>query len=360
MAAVVIEEILRRNKLKSASAEQVILGNAVLAGLGQNPGRQAAILAGLPVSVPGLTVSNVCGSGLQSVILGVQSILCGEFGIIVAGGSESATQAPYLIRKDVPAKKIPGNLIDSLIFDGLWCPLSGKRMGELSDEMARQFSISRLRQDAYALESHFRALRATAQGRFRKEIVPVSLTKSKVFDKDERPRKDIDLKKLQALKAVFSSNGTATAGSASVPCDGAAMVLLASEEAVRQYKLKPRARILGYASVALEPEMVFAGSVNSILACLQNARLSLRDVDLFEIGEALATQPLFAMEQLKLSDDKINLFGGDIALGHPLGAAGARILVTLLHSLRDQKRKRGVASVCLGGGGSVAMAIEVL
>ena len=360
LAVVVIKELLRRNKIPAERIDEVILGNGVMAGLGQNPARQAAIAAGLPVSVPGITVSNACGAGLQSVILAAQSIIAGEFDCLLAGGTESASRSPYLVHKDVAHKKVSENLLDSLISDGLWCSVSGRRMGELSDYLAREFSISRIKQDAYAMESHLRAVRAESQGRFKREIVPVALSRGRVFKKDERPRKDIDLKSLQNLKPVFSANGTATAASSSVPCDGAAVLVVASKKFINTNKIKPKARILGYASVAVSPEKVFAGSVYSIQACLKNSRLSFKDVDLFEIDEAFATQAIFTSRELKIPDEKINLFGGDISLGHPLGAAGARILVTLMHSLIDQGKKKGIASVCLGGGGSLALAIEIL
>lgn len=357
LAAFAIQKIVRRNNIKENLINEVILGNTVSAGTGQNLSRQAAMFAGLPVTVPAFTVNSVCGSGLQAVILAAQSIACRKPQVIIAGGTESSSHSPKLI-KNYEETKEP---LDSLIHDGLWCHLSHKHMGDLAEIIAEKFEISRPEQDRFAFESHKKSCRAQEENKFIKEIVPVAVAGNRVFAKDERPRKNINLENLASLPAAFkTSGGTVTAGNSSIPSDGAAVVLLASEEAVKENKLKPKARILGYASIAVEPQMVFTAAVPAVKKCLQDSALAIKDIDLFEISEAFACQAIYTKEELSIHDYKMNIWGGDVALGHPLGAAGARALTTLIHALDDQKKKKGVVSVCLGGGGAVALAVELV
>lgn len=360
LGAAVIKELVRRAEIKGESVNEVILGNTVSAGTGQNLARQAAVLAGLPVSTPAFSVNNVCGSGLQSVILAAQAIRCQEAELVVAGGTESASQSPGIIRKEDEEKNKEEQPLDSVIHDGLRCQITNKHMGELAEFIAEKFKISREEQDQHALESHLKACHAQEQGKFLNEITRITIKDGQYLAQDERPRKNINLERLASLPAAFKKDGTVTAGNSSIPSDGAAAVLLASEAMVKKYKSSPKARILGYASVATDPEMVFTASILSIQECLKKCRLSLKEVDLFEISEAFAVQAIVTQRELKIPSEQMNILGSDVAIGHPLGAAGARILVTLLHALHEQKKKIGLATVCLGGGGAVAVAIEAL
>jgi len=356
LGALVMKELLTRNHIHSSLVKEVILGNTVSAGLGQNLARQALCLAGIPDSVPGYTVNFVCGSGLQAIIFGIQSLACRQSGVILAGGTESASQSPYLIRRHDKEKKE----MDSLINDGLWCYIANKHMGELAERIGENFNISRQEQDEFALTSHRKAYRAGEEGNFLKEIVPIEIQPGEMFVKDERPRRETSLERLQKLSGAFKEGGNVTAGNSCIPSDGAAVAVLATEDLVKQHGWKPKARILGYVSMAVTPEDVFAGSVSSIPRCIDAAGLRFKDIDLFEVVEAFAVQGVLTQKELKIPDEKFNIYGGDVALGHPLGTAGARALVTLIHALIQQKKKKGIVSVCLGGGGTIAMAVEVL
>lgn len=359
LAGFAIKGTLDHSALKKDTVDQIIFGNTVSAGTGQNIARHAGFLAGLPVSTPGFTINHVCGSGLQALILGAQAIFSNEADIVMAGGTESASQAPYLVKRKDKEKK-EENLTDSLIYDGLTCQLTGKHMGNLVENIAQKFHVSRQVQDKFSFESHQKACLAQEAGKFNDEIVGVSLKSGEVFRQDQRPRKNIDLEKLNNLPPAFREGGTVTAGNSSIPSDGAAAFVLASQEAVKKYKLEPKARLLGYSSIALAPEEVFLAAIPSIEACLQKCALKISDVDLFEISEAFAVQAILTQEKLKIPNAQMNIYGGDVALGHPLGAAGARILVTLIHALMNEKKKRGVAAVCLGGGGAITIAIETI
>jgi len=358
MSAAVIEALVSRNRIKPASVREVIFGNTVSAGTGQNFTRQAIHLAGLPSSIPGYAVDHVCVSGMQSVMIAANNLLAGRDGIFIAGGAESATHTPNILSKDESSKpedKIP---VDSLIYDGLWCVISGRHVGQLCEELARKEKIGREAQDVFALNSHQKTCAAIREGKFLKEIVPVRIAAAKIFEKDDRPRKNISLEKLAGLPPVFHKEGTITAGNASIPCDGAAALALADKDTVRKGRLKSRARILGYATAAVEAKDVFASAPLAVREVLKITGKTMKDIDLFEIGESFSAQAIYAQNTLKIPDEKMNVWGGDVALGHPLGAVGARILVTLIHALEDQKRKRGVACVCAGGTGSVSFLVE--
>jgi len=361
LAAATLREIVRHQALNPAWVEQVIMGNAVSAGTGQNLSRQAAIASGLPVSIPAFTVNHVCGSGLQSVVLATQAIKAGDCRLIAAGGTENSSQNPFIVRRYHPENITTNDLKDSMVLDGLWCEMTDAHMGELAEFLAEQYHITRGQQDQYALESHHKACLAQEANKFAGEIVgvPLKLKGGEILKRDERPRKNIDLENLMHLPPAFrKEGGTVTAGNSCIPCDGAGCVVVASAPAVKEYKLKPKARILGYASVAVAPRLVFTAAIPAIRACLKKCELSLKDIDLFEISESFAVQSIVTQSQLKIPEGKMNIFGGDVALGHPLGAAGTRILITLLHALVDQRKKIGLAAVCLGGGGAVAMVIE--
>ncbi len=353
LGGIVIKEILSRNKIPSKLIDQVILGNTVSAGIGQNVARQAAVFGGLPSAAPTLAINNVCGSGLQAVILGAQAILAGDARCIVAGGTESATHAPYFFKRNTQAGKELSSKEDSLIFDGLFCQITQKHMGQLAEDMAEKYKISRKMQDAFSFQSHQKAVSAQAKGYFKNEIISVGTLKD-----DERPRKNINLERLSNLPSAFKEKGTVTAGNSSYPSDGAAAVLLASKEFIQQHKLKPKARILSYDTSAVDPKDVFTASIPSIERALKKAKLSLKNIDFFEISEAFAVQTIVNQKELKIPSEKLNIFGGDVALGHPLGATGTRILITLLSALQNQKKNLGLASVCLGGGGAVTVIIE--
>ena len=361
LASFAIKGICRRNRIDKRWVDQVIFGNVVAAGTGQNLARQAALSAGLPATVPAFTVNNVCGAGLQAVILAAQSVALGKAGLILAGGTESASQSPYFVKRQEAEnyeKKIKElNPLDCLQHDGLFCQMTGQKMGELAQKLAYAFDISRKEQDDYAFDSHRKACLAQKQGKFRKEIIPLRNHEKTIY-LDEHPRKSLERAWLDKLPPVFWTGGTVTAGNSSPSCDGAAVVAVGSADFQRKHKRKPLARIVGYSLIAVTPENVFESLNTAIEACLKECRLQLRDIDFFEISEAFAAQVVLAERRVKIPRAKINVFGGDLALGHPLGTAGARILVTLLNVLRDQKKKRGLACVSFGGGGAIAMVIE--
>ena len=352
----VIANLLKRQNFNPILVDEVIFGNTVMAGNGQNPARQASILGGLLPSTTAYTVNNVCGAGLQSVVLAGQAICSGTSQCVIAGGSESASRTPQFFSKLIETSFDQRDPVDSLLYDGLWCALSGKHMGELCEKLAGKAKITRAIQDTYSLESHCKA----AIGKFDKEIIGVPLADGKAFCVDERIRRRVSIENFATLPPAFVENGTITSGNSSVPSDGSAGVFVVGEKFVRMQKVKPLARILGYASIAVEPQLTFSAGVPAIEACLKACDLKLKEIDLFEVSEAFSAQAIFTRETLKIPSDKVNIYGGDIALGHPLGAAGARILVTLVHALQTEKRKLGLAAICYGGGGAMAMIIESL
>lgn len=362
LGAVVVEDLLKRTKIPKDCIGEVILGNVVSAGTGQNLSRQTAILAGLPVGVNAFTVNHVCGSGLRSLIIGAHTIVCKEAQAAIAGGTESVSWSPALYFHH-EGDRIGGKEkreVESLVYDGLWCHLTEQHMGHLAEAIAQEYEISRQAQDEYALHSHFKACRAQEERKFLKEIVPVAVSKIKFFEKDERPRWNFNNEKLAMLPAAFKREGTVTAGNSSAPGDGAAGVVMASGDFIKRHQLRPRARILGWASIALEPRWVFTAGIKAIQECLKKSGLLINDIDLFDISEAFAAQAIVTQRETGIPEEKMNIWGGDIALGHPLGAAGMRNLVTLIHALKDRKKNTGITCVCLGGGGAIALAVEMI
>jgi acetyl-CoA C-acetyltransferase len=361
LGATCIKAVLERAGVPGDRVDEVIMGNVVSAGLGQNPARQAAIHAGLPASVAGLTVNKVCGSGLVAARLADQAIRLGESSLVVAGGMENMSRAPYLLMKAREGYRMGnGELIDSMIQDGLWDIYGGKHMGTYGDRCAAQYGFTKADQDEFAVRSHTRARKAIEEGVFAEEIVPVEMTvkgKTTVISADEGPNK-FDEAKLRGLRPAFGAEGTVTAGNASSINDGAAALVLASDEAARALGVKPLARVMGAAVFSREPEWFTLAPIGAIRKLLDGLGWSASDVDLFEINEAFAAVTMAAEHELKLPAEKVNIYGGAVALGHPIGCSGARTLVTLLTGLRRTGGRRGVVALCIGGGEAVAMAVE--
>lgn len=361
LGAAAIRGALSRAELASEHISLCLMGNVLSAGLGQAPTRQAAIAAGIPVSTPCAGVSKVCGSGLEAVILGWRAIALGDAEVVVAGGMESMSQAPYLAPKARSGQRLGhGQFLDSMILDGLWDPYGDFHMGEAAERSAAELGIGREAQDAFARESYERARNAIASGAFVAEIEPVRIESRRgetIVREDEEPSR-VDLAKLPALKPAFRKAGTITAGNASTINDGASAVVLASAEAVRRHHLKPVARIIAHANHAQEPERFPTAPAFAIEKVLARAGLRANDVDLFEINEAFATVALGCIELAKLDPARVNVRGGAVALGHPIGCSGARILTTLLYALRDRGAQRGLATLCIGGGEANALIVE--
>jgi len=360
LGAIAVREAVARAALAPSEADEVILGNVLSAGVGQAPARQAALRAGLPPTVAALTVNKVCGSGLKAVMLAAQGVRCGDVDLVVAGGMESMSQAPLVLPREAPAL---GDrlLVDSMMHDGLVCAFSKQSMGEIADDLAKQAGISRDEQDRFALDSHRRALEAGQSGAFAAELVPVTLRRGAeelLVTRDEGPRSDTDLERLARLTPAFGAGGTVTAGNSSLISDGAAAVVVGSESMVTRSGRRPLARIVAAATSGAEPHDLFTAPVEAIRRVLAKAKRSLDDVDLFEINEAFAVQMLACLRELRLPPDRVNIHGGAIALGHPIGASGARVLVTLLHALERRGGRLGVAALCLGGGNAVAMLLQ--
>jgi len=365
LGAMVVKEAVVRAGVEPERIEEVILGNVISAGLGQNPARQAALGAGLPPSVGALTINKVCGSGLKAVMLARQAIACGDGRVIVAGGMESMSNGPYLAPGVREGLRLgPGQLLDATVHDGLWDVYNDFHMGMTGERVSEKYGIDRRQMDEYALQSHRKAARAIREGKFKAETLPVLIPQKKgeplIFDTDESVREDSSLAALEKLKPVFKTDGTVTAGNAPGMNDGAAALLVASGETVRQLDLEPMARIVGQAISGLEPEWVMMTPVPAIQKLMEKIGWKMEDVDLFEINEAFAVQACAVSRELKLDPAKLNVHGGAVALGHPIGASGARVLTTLVYALRDRKARRGVAALCLGGGNGVALAVEIV
>ncbi len=362
LGGIVIRAALEKTAIAAHAVDEVIMGNVLQAGLGQNPARQAALKAGLPVTVPAYTINKVCGSGLKAVNLAVQSIMAGDADIIVAGGMESMTNAPYLLEKARWGYRMgDGKLVDVMIRDGLWCAANDYHMGITAENIAAQYGITREEQDQLAAESQAKALQAIDSGAFLQEIVPVTIKGKKgdtLFATDEYPKRGTAIESLAALRTAFKKDGTVTAGNASGINDGAAALIVMSADKANTLGLKPLARIAGYGAGGVDPSLMGLGPVPACQKALTKAGLSVADIDLFEANEAFAAQFLAVGKELGLPREKINVHGGAIALGHPIGASGARILVTLLHAMQQHGAKRGLATLCIGGGQGIATIVE--
>ena len=364
LGAIVVREAVARARIDPALVEECIMGNVLSAGAGQAPARQAALNGGLSNDVAALTINKVCGSGLKAVMLAAQGIALGDIDVAVAGGMESMSNAPYLLPRAREGLRMgDANLVDSMIHDGLWCAFEHCHMGVSGEHVAEKYGVSRDAQDAYAAESHQKAARAAAEGRFVREIVPVEVPQPKgapiLVRADETIRPDSTAEVLRGLKPAFKKDGSVTAGNAPGVNDGAAAVLVMAEERAASLGAQPLARISAYATSGIEPKLLLMTPVESIRKVLKKTGWRIEDVDLFEINEAFAAQMVAIINELQLDSSRVNVNGGAIALGHPIGASGARVLTTLIYAMKGRGAKRGVASLCLGGGNGVAMAVEM-
>jgi len=366
LGGIALKEAIKRAGISADAVEEVMMGNGWQAGVGANPARNALNKAGIPQTCPGFTVNIRCGSGLRTIMLASDRIRLGDAKVILAGGMESATQAPYILTGARWGYRMgEQKIFDVLHADGFICPLAGRLMGQITDEViVPEFSISREEQDEFSYRSHMRAIAATEQGLFKDEIVPVVLKDKKkgeiVVDHDEIPRKDTTLEALAKLPTIFKKDGTVTAGSSSALCDAGSAVVVADADWAKGEGLKPLAEILSYAAVAVDAEHFPIAPVKAMKTALDKARLSIGDMELVEINEAFAAQVIADLRLLPVNADRLNIHGGAIALGHPIGATGAKILTTLLYSLRQQGKTIGMASACIGGGQGVAMIVKLI
>jgi acetyl-CoA C-acetyltransferase len=364
LGAVVIREAIKRANVKAMDVGDVIMGCVLQAGAGMNVARQASLKAGVPVEVPAETINRVCGSGLQAVVHAVEAVKAGYVDLILAGGTESMSNAPYLMKGARWGYRMGnGELIDSMLHEGLTCSINGCHMGMTAEEVAKRFNVSRADQDAFAAESQARAEKAVASGVFATEIVPVEVPQKKgpavVVSRDEYPRSGTTVDTLAALKAAFTKEGSVTAGNASGINDGAAALVVSTESSATKQGRKPLAKILSYCTTGVDPMIMGMGPVEAMRKAVDRAGLALDDLDVIELNEAFAAQSLAVVRELKLDPAKVNVHGGAIALGHPIGASGARVLTTLVHALQARGGGRGAASLCIGGGMGTAMIIEV-
>jgi len=363
LGSLVVSDVIRRAGVRAESVEEVIMGQILQGGCGQNTARQAAIGAGIPDDVPSYTVNKLCGSGLKSVTLGVLSIAAGEADVIVAGGMESMSRAPYLLEKARGGYRMGNGILeDSILKDALTDAFHGIHMGITAENIADRYRISREESDAFALQSQQKAAKAQGEGLFSREIVPVPIAgrgeKDVVVADDEYPRRDTTMESLAKLRPAFKEGGVVTAGNSSGINDAAAAVLLMEERAARQAGIRPLARIMGWGAVGIDPKIMGMGPVEAIRKALSKSGLTLDEIDLVELNEAFAVQSLAVIRELRLDSRKVNVNGGAIAMGHPVGASGARILVTLLHEMERSGLRRGLAALCIGGGQGIAMVVE--
>lgn len=363
LGAIAIKEAVRRSGIDPNAIEEVIMGNVVSAGIGQAPARQAAVRSGLSVDIPAFTINKVCGSGLKAVMLAAQAIRAGDAQAFVAGGMESMSNAPYLLPKARTGYRMgDGKIVDSVVHDGLWCAFEDIHMGNEAEIIAEKFCVTRDEQDQFSLQSHQRAAAATATGRFKEEIVPIEIPQKKgvlVVDTDEPIRADSSIEALAKLKPAFQQGGTVTAGNAPGLSDGGSATVVVDQSFASAHGLKVLARIVGYASAAIEPRYIFAAPTRAVNRLLERTGMKIGDFDLIEVNEAFAAQTLSNGKELDWDWSRVNVNGGAIALGHPIGSSGSRVLITLIHELRRRGGGRGLATLCLGGGGAVAMAVEV-
>jgi acetyl-CoA C-acetyltransferase len=363
LGAIVVREAVKRAGVAPADVDEVIMGCVIQAGLGQNPARQAALRGGLPDTVSAVTVNKVCGSGLKAVMMAAQGVQLGDTEIVVAGGMESMSNAPYLLPKAREGYRLGhGTIVDSAINDGLWCAFDDQHMGCTGEVVSERFHVSRPEQDEYSLNSHRKAAAAIKSGRFKEEIVPVEIPQKKgapvFFDTDEPVREDTSLEALGKLKPAFKEGGTVTAGNAPGMNDGASALVVSSAERARALGVEPLARIVGQATSGIEPKLVMMAPVEAIKKLLKKTGWSLNDVDLIELNEAFAVQAVAITRELGLDPEKLNVNGGAVALGHAIGQSGSRILTTMLYEMKRRDAHRGIAALCLGGGNAVAMAVE--
>jgi len=364
LGAVVITKALERAKLRPEDVQEVFMGNVVGAGIGQAPARQAAIFANLPASVPCTTINKVCGSGMQAVIFGTKTLRLGDADIVVAGGIESMSRIPYYLPAARDGMRMgDGKVVDGMIFDGLWDPYGNQHMGMFGEKCAKEFGFTREAQDAFAVESYRRALEAQKQGKFDAEIVGVEVPQRKgepvVVQVDEEPARG-NPSKMAQLRPAFAKDGTITAANASKIDDGACAMVLATDEAVKKHGLVPLARVVGYAGVAQDPAWFTTAPAAAIDKTLTTLGLKTQDIDLFEINEAFAVVTMHSIQACKLDPEIVNVHGGAVSLGHPIGCSGARITTTLLHAMLDRKVKRGLATLCIGGGEALAVVLETI
>jgi acetyl-CoA C-acetyltransferase len=358
----VIEEAVRRSRIQKKDVDEVIMGNVLPFGLGQNPARQAMIKAGLPMSGGAITVNKVCGSGLKAVMLAAQAILAGDADVIVAGGMENMSRVPYYLENARTGYRLwDGKLVDGMVHDGLWDVVNDYHMGYTAEIQSIKFSISREEQDQFALESNLRSIQARREGKLKDEILPLSIPSKKgeptVFDTDEGPR-ETDLKSMAKLKSVFKEGGVVTAANSSKISDGASALVLMSKDKALALGVKPMAKVGAQAAAGVELEDVLVAPIQSIPKCLKKASLSLKEIDLFEINEAFSATTVAIFKTLGIDEEKVNVHGGAVAIGHPIGASGARVLTTLLYAMKDRGAKRGMASLCLGGAEAVSLIVE--
>src|SRR3954452_22698094 len=365
LGAIVVREAVKRADLDPAQVDECIMGNVVSAGLGQNPARQAAIFGGLSPATGAMTINKVCGSGLKSVALAAQAVQTGNSSIVVAGGMESMTNTPYLLPQARKGYRL-GNaqIIDSMVHDGLWDVYNDYHMGITGENVAEKYGITREEQDEFAVNSHRKAVSAIKECRFKSQVVPVEIPAKKkgspptIFDKDESPREDTTIETLRALKPAFKKDGTVTAGNAPGVNDGAAAVVVTSAKRAQELGVKPLVRIVAQATSGVEPKWVMMAPVGAVRQIWEKTGWKNADVDLYELNEAFSVQALGVMRELGLNPDKVNVNGGAVAIGHPIGASGARVLVTLIYEMARRNVHRGIAALCLGGGNAVAMAVE--
>jgi len=363
LGATVIKALINETGIDPASVDDVILGHVLTAAAGQNTARQASLAAGLPDTVPAVTINRVCGSGLDAIAMARAAILAGNADTIIAGGQENMSASVHALPSSRNGQRMGSwEMVDTMITDGLWCAMNNYHMGQTAENLAEKFEISREQQDAFALDSQSKA--SAAGNKFVDEIVPVEVPQRRgdpvLFERDEYPKADTSTEKLAALRPAFQREGTVTAANASGINDGAAAVVVMSAERARESGLRPLARIVASATAGVDPAIMGYGPVPAVTRCLERAKWSLTDLDLIESNEAFAAQSLTVMNELGLDPEKVNVNGGAIAIGHPIGASGARVLVTLLHELQRRQAKRGLATLCIGGGQGVALAVEAI
>ncbi len=357
LGSIVIKEVLKKSKFDKDEIDEVIMGQVLAAGAGQNPARQAAINAGIPISKPAHIINQVCGSGLRAVVSGYQSIKLGESKNVICGGQENMSIAPHSVFYRDEKKFLENKLLDTMINDGLIDAFNNYHMGVTAENVAKKFNIPREEQDKFALNSQKKTKNALSNGKFNEELIKINQD-GNFLEKDEHPRIDLKLLDLEKLKTVFKENGTVTAGNSSGINDGAAALLLTTLEEAEKKSITPFAKIVSWASVGVDPALMGLGPIGAVREAIKKAKWNLNEIDLFEINEAFAAQSIAVIRELDIDQNKVNVNGGSIALGHPIGASGARILVTLLYEMKRQNKKRGCATLCIGGGMGIALCVE--